>query len=144
MITPDLHLKLSRRIWLASLEPLVWMDGLPWNARLLQHQQSFRQPCRIIALIGKAWGEHLVQHAKVSNVLKAAKVQCDALSDNRWRPIAVLPCFWRAWSSTWLRSSANDWAKDLFGPYIPAGLPGSIGAEALAAVLDYKLHQLRY
>ena len=62
-----------------------------------------------------------------------------------FRPIAVQSAWWRAWSSTWLRSKwISPWVQKSFPRNISGGIPGSYGPETLAAILDYKLGQLKH
>ena len=62
-----------------------------------------------------------------------------------FRPIAVQSAWWRAWSSTWLRSKwISPWVQKSYPRNISGGIPGSYGPETLAAILDFKLGQLKH
>ena len=83
-----------------------------------------------------------VSHCKLIMVPKKEHL---SLSPSAFRPIAVQSAFWRAWSSTWLRSCwITNWAQETFPPNVSGGIPGSLGAETMAAVLDYDLSAKRH
>ena len=62
-----------------------------------------------------------------------------------YRPICVMSSLWRAWSSTWIRSTCiTEWISNLFPATVAGGIPGSHGPETLAAVVDHQVHALHH
>ena len=83
-----------------------------------------------------------VAHCKLVCVAKKDK-RC--LSPNEYRPICVMSSLWRAWSSTWIRSSCiSEWISKLFPATVAGGIPGSHGPETLAAIVDHQVHALHH
>ena len=67
------------------------------------------------------------------------------LKADGFRPIAVQSAWWRAWSSTWLRSKwISSWVSLTFPKNVSGGIPGSFGPETMATVVDYKLGELKH
>ena len=67
------------------------------------------------------------------------------LKPKDFRPICVMSALWRAWSSAWIRcDSASQWISQLFPPNISGGIPGSLGAETLAAVVDHQIQHSQH
>lgn len=63
------------------------------------------------------------------------------LSASQFRPIAILSAFWRAWSSTWVRSRwVLEWTKQLFPENVTGGMPGAMGPELMAAIVAHELN----
>ena len=62
------------------------------------------------------------------------------LAPGQFRPIAILSAWWRAWSSTWMRSEwVQAWSTRLFPASVAGGMPKAQGttlADAGKARLD--------
>ena len=83
-----------------------------------------------------------VAHCKLVCIPKKDKRE---LSPREFRPICVMSSLWRAWSSTWIRSKlVSSWTSHLFPPFIAGGIPGSLGPETLAAMVDHELHKHKF
>lgn len=83
-----------------------------------------------------------VSHCKLVCVAKKDK---RSLCPNEYRPICVMSSLWRAWSSTWIRTSCiSEWIGKLFPATVAGGIPGSHGPETLAAVVDHQVHALHH
>ena len=83
-----------------------------------------------------------VAHCKMVMLAKKDERQ---LKPDAYRPIAVQSAWWRAWSSTWLKSKwIQPWVMSSFPKFISGGIPGSIGPEVMAAVLDYQLLEAKH
>lgn len=68
-----------------------------------------------------------------------------AISPSAFRPIAVQSAWWRAWSSTWLRSKIIcSWVQKTYPRNVSRTFPGSYGPEVMAAILDYKLAEQKH
>lgn len=54
------------------------------------------------------------------------KKELRPLKPGQFRPIAILPAFWRAWSSTWMQSEmVRAWPTKLFPSNVTGGMPGA-------------------
>ena len=99
-----------------------------WNAMELWEDSSLLPDC--------------VAHCKLVCVPKKDKRM---LSPNEYRPVCVMSSLWRVWSTTWIRSSSiSKWTRSLFPATVSGGLPGSYGAETLAAMVDHQVHRLHH
>ena len=104
-------------------------------------------------IAGMLWEEMEMweQTTLIPASVAACKLVCIPKKDLRhlapkdFRPICVMSALWRAWSSAWIRSSpASKWMSCLFPLNISGGIPGSLGAETLSAMVDHQLHQHHY
>lgn len=69
-----------------------------------------------------------------------AKKDQHFLEPQQYRPICVLSSIWRAWSSTWIRSTlVKNWIGVFFPPEVGGGIPGSLGPEVLSSIVDHDL-----
>ena len=83
-----------------------------------------------------------IAHCKLVCV---AKKDRRSLCPNEYRPICVMSSLWRAWSSTWIRTSCiSEWIGKLFPSTVAGGIPGSHGPETLAAVIDHQVHAMHH
>jgi len=87
----------------------------------------------------------------IPDCIANCKLVCVPKKDKRWlcpneyRPICVMSSLWRAWSTTWIRTSCvASWIQQLFPETVAGGLPGSYGPETLAALVDHQAHQLHH
>ena len=78
-----------------------------------------------------------LKHCKLVMIPKKDNAE---LNPSQFRPICVLSSVWRAWSSSWIRSPIlHQWISHVFPAIVSGGLPGSIGPEVLAAMIDEQL-----
>ena len=57
----------------------------------------------------------------------------------------MLSSIWRAWSSTWIRSkAATSWVSAFFHLEVGGGLPGTLGPEVIAAIVDHDLRDAKF
>lgn len=72
------------------------------------------------------------------------KKELRILQPSQFRPIAILSAWWRAWSSTWVRSQwVQDWTAVLFPRHVTGGMPGALGPELMAATVAHELSSKR-
>ena len=93
------------------------------------------------------WEEYETSPTAVANckMVMIAKKDERCITPAQYRPIAVQSSWWRAWSSTWLRSKCiSSWVSATFTKNISGGIPGSMGPETMATVIDYFLSQWKH
>ena len=83
-----------------------------------------------------------VQHCRVACLQKESKVVSNTLVPQGFRPVSILSIWWRAWSACWLRSQwVSSWSSAMFPRTIAGGLPGALGPEVMAALIDVALEE---
>ena len=86
-----------------------------------------------------------LQHLRLACLPKEHKVINNTLETHCWRPLSILPIFWRAWSSCWLHSKwVSSWTASLFPRNMSGGLPHSLGPECMAGILDAALQKYKF
>ena len=121
------------------------IDG--WSSQELKVISYSKKAASLLWDTMALWEEENV----IPQCLGCCKLTCvpkkDArfLAPNQYRPICVMSSLWRAWSSTWIRAGAvQEWISAVFPLEVAGGIPGSIGAEVLAAVVDHQLNVAKF
>lgn len=121
------------------------IDG--WNKQELSVIASSSDASALVWEAMQIWLElgitpTCIQHCRVSMLPKEGKIVDHSLVPGQFRPISLLSSFWRAFSSTWIKSSAVfEWAQSILPRTVAGGLRGALGPEVMAAMIDHQLQQ---
>ena len=110
--------------------------------------------CRLAARM--AWQEMLrweemegtpssMKDCLLLHIPKPNKIEGGVGRTKDFRPLSILPIFWRAWSASWSKSSTM---REFWRKHLPRGLSsaaeGGLGTECLVALLDHELNRLKF
>eukprot|EP00438_Fugacium_kawagutii_P036025 Skav225105 [mRNA] locus=scaffold3924:92771:102028:- [translate_table: standard] len=134
------------RLWL--VKGCAGLDG--WT------KEELRTIASCLDASSDAWGAMLLweqlglppsqlRHCRIACLPKESKIVEHTLLPAGFRPVSILSGWWRAWSSTWLRSdSVARWSGQFLPSTIAGGTPTSVGPEVMASLLDAELSQRGY
>ena len=132
----------------AGLKRIAGTHGIDgWAACELKAIAAVNEAAQMVWDAMELWEEtslvpECIAHCKLVCVAKKDK---RILCPHEYRPICVMSSLWRAWSSTWIRTSCiAEWRGSLFPATVSGGIPGSHGPETLAAVIDHQVHCLHH
>eukprot|EP00435_Cladocopium_sp_Y103_P017802 s2555_g4.t1 len=139
----------SVKVFKRSIDKMNGAAGVDqWTHHELKTVSKCSEAINMIWRTMQLWEEtsctpSVLQHAKICFVPKAGKKLENVTAPAKLRPICVFSTWWRAWSSTWMRSRPLQNLQRCLPDFIKAK-PGSAGPEVAAAVFDYKANTLGY
>ena len=130
---------------LGSINGCAGIDG--WNAEELSTIAASETAANDIWNVMARWELFSVVPTPLCNckLVHIPKKEERILQAGQFRPIAIMSAFWRAWSSTWMRSDwVRGWSCKLFPPNVTGGMPGAQGREAMAAIIAHELNKKKH
>lgn len=130
---------------LGAISGCAGIDG--WNAEELSTIASSGRASRTVWSAMARWELFTSIPTALRNckLVHIPKKEARILQAGQFRPIAIMSAFWRAWSSTWMRSEwVRGWSKRLFPPNVTGGMPGAQGPEAMASILAHELSKKKH
>lgn len=135
----------SFRKQLGSINGCAGIDG--WNAEELCTIAASETAATDIWNVMARWELFTAVPSSVCNckLVHIPKKELRILQAGQFRPIAIMSSFWRAWSSTWMRSEwVRGWSCKLFPPNVTGGMPGAQGPEAMSSILAHELNKQKF
>ena len=116
---------------LGAISGCAGIDG--WNAEELSTVASSHCASKTVWNAMARWELFSTVPTAIRNckLVHIPKKEARILQAGQFRPIAIMSAFWRAWSSTWMRSDwVRGWSKKLFPPNVTGGMPGAQGPDS--------------
>eukprot|EP00435_Cladocopium_sp_Y103_P020398 s2555_g5.t1 len=137
------------KIFCKAIKRMHGTSGLDqWTHQELKTVANCSEAISMVWRCMQMWDElglspTILKHSKICFVPKIGKKHNNVTSPGKLRPICVFSTWWRAWSSTWMRSHALLRLESVLPRSIKAK-PGTSGAEVAAAVFDYKANAMGF